>query len=368
VKIERLELVHVAMPMVSVFESAHSSRSSRLLFLVKVTTSDGVIGWGECASESVSGYSSETLEISAQKIRDEIVPRMSKLGGITPLELDAMCAEVLNANFALAAMQQAVLDAELRAAGVSLAAHLGVTAEVVRPGVVLGLQGEITHALRTIDGYLSDGYARIKFKIEPGRDLDVVKTIRAHVGPEVVLQVDANGAYTREDFSLLSSLDEYGLAMLEQPLTPNDLEGSAFLAQQIATPICLDEGIKTSADASEALTAGAGRIINIKPGRMGGIMEAVRTQELCASREVGCWIGGMLETGVGRTANVVLAGLPSCTHPGDISASRRYFETDLTQPFEIVNGTIAVPHEPGAARSPIPEVLATYTTRVERVI
>jgi O-succinylbenzoate synthase len=230
------------------------------------------------------------------------------------------------------------------------------------------MQDDDRALLREIDGYIADGYQRIKFKIEPGRDLQVVRTVRNHVGPRFLLQVDANGSYRGGDTQSLILLDEFNLAMVEQPLPPDDLEGSKLLAAQMSTPICLDEGIAAAADARHAIEFGAGSIINVKPGRVGGILEAHRVQRECAALSAGCWIGGMLETGVGRHANVVLAADVSCTHPGDVSASRRYFATDLTEPFELIDGRVEVPTEPGAARAPIPEVLKRFTTSVERII
>ena len=367
-KISRLELIHVTMPMVSKFESAHSSRSERELFLVKLTSSDGVIGWGECAAEKVAGYSDETIGNAAQAIRNTFGPDLASRGAVTATDMDELGIGNPHTSFARSALQQAILDAELRMTNTSLAQYFGITAEFVSPGVVVGLKSDQGALLRDVDGYIVDGYKRIKFKIEPHHDLEVVRQLREHVGPDFVLQVDANGSYRREDMTLLGALDEFNLAMVEQPLPPNDLEGSKLLAEQMSTPICLDEGIGNVAEARHAIKLGAGHIVNVKPGRVGGILEAHRVQQECAALSAGCWIGGMLETGVGRTANVVLAGDAACTHPGDVSASKRYFETDLTEPFVLVDGRVVVPREPGAARAPITEVLKRFTTSVERII
>ena len=367
-KISRLELIHVVMPMVSKFASAHSSRAERELFLVKITSSDGVIGWGECAAEKVAGYSTETIGNSAHAIRNTFGPDLVSRGAVTATEIDELVIGNPHTNFARSALQQAVLDIELRMTGTSLAEYFGITAEFVSPGVVVGIQSDKDALLRDVDSYIADGYQRIKFKIEPHHDLGVVRLLREHVGPDFVLQVDANGSYRREDTPLLTALDEFNLAMIEQPLPPDDLEGSKLLAEQMSTPICLDEGIGNVAEARHAIKFGAGRILNVKPGRVGGILEAHRVQRECAALSAGCWIGGMLETGVGRTANVVLAGDGACTHPGDVSASKRYFATDLTEPFELVDGRVAVPQEPGAARAPISEVLKRFTTSIERII
>ena len=367
-KISRLELIHVTMPMVSKFESAHSSRSERELFLVKLTSSDGVTGWGECAAERIAGYSAETIGNAAHAIRNIFGPKLSSRSAVTAADIDGLGVGNPHTSFARSALQQAVLDAELRTVNTSLAAYIGVSADYVSPGVVVGMQDDDRALLREIDGYIADGYQRIKFKIEPGRDLQVVRTVRNHVGPRFLLQVDANGSYRGGDTQSLILSDEFNLAMVEQPLPPDDLEGSKLLAEQMSTPICLDEGIGNVAEARHAIKFGAGHIVNVKPGRVGGILEAHRVQQECAALSAGCWIGGMLETGVGRTANVVLAGDAACTHPGDVSASKRYFETDLTEPFVLVDGRVVVPREPGAARAPITEVLKRFTTSVERII
>ena len=365
-QIARLDLVHVTMPMVTPFASTHASRSNRRLFLVRVETQDGVVGWGECAAEEKVGYSSETLEISAAAVRNAIAPELGNLNDSAALG-DGLRA-LTPAKFAAAAVYQAMLDADLRDSGLSLANILGVTAKHVHPGVVLGLQTDMKDTLDLLHGYVADGYARYKFKIEPGRDIEVIKAIRNFVGGEAVIQVDANGSYGRDDIVMLTSLDEFKMAMLEQPLPADDIDGSAELASRMRTPICLDEAMVDRPSVAAAIASSAGSIINIKPGRVGGIDEAARIHDLCSEEGVGCWIGGMLETGVGRTANIVLAALPGCTHPGDVSPSSRYYATDLTEPFVMRDGKIEVPQEPGASRAPIEDVLRHYGAINERVI
>lgn len=350
------------------FGSAHSSRNARELFLVRVVDSDGVEGWGECVAETVVGYSMETLAKAAKTIQSEIVPRLAAEANVATKMIDKWSREIPDANFACAAVQQAVLDAELRSSGISLANYLGVKTKRVAPGVVIGLQSDTSAVLELIDTYLDAGYARIKFKIEPGNDVELVSLIRDHVGADVVLQVDANGSYGVGDLEHLQLLDAFHLAMIEQPLPPTDIEGSVAVASALNTPVCLDEGVGNLVAMSALLDAGAGSIINIKPGRMGGLLEAGRALDACLERGVGCWIGGMLETGVGRAANVVLAAHNANRFPGDISASSRYFETDLTEPFEMVDGLIEVPVEPGASRHPIEGVLEHFGARFERLI
>jgi O-succinylbenzoate synthase len=220
-----------------------------------------------------------------------------------------------------------------------------------------------------VEGYLAEGYRRIKCKIEPGWDVEPMRAVRAAVGPDVLLQVDANAAYSLsdDDVAALRALDDLGLLLIEQPLGEDDLRGHAALAAQLQTPICLDESITSVARLEEALEVGACSIVNIKAGRVGGLAEAVRIHDVCVARDVPVWCGGMLETGLGRAANVALASLPGFTLPGDLSASRRWFAEDLTEPFELEDGRLRVPTGPGLGVTPLPEVLAQRTVSVTLV-
>jgi O-succinylbenzoate synthase len=266
----------------------------------------------------------------------------------------------------MAALEAAVLDAWLRAAGTSLASHLGVTRERVECGVSVGIAGSVEAMLEEIRGYLAQGYRRVKLKIEPGRDVDVVAPIREALGPDVPMSVDANAAYTPADAELLRQLDAFDLVMLEQPLDHDDLADHAALARTMRTPICLDESIRSAHDAEVAIDIGACGVINIKQGRVGGIAEATRVHDVARRRGVPVWIGGMLETGVGRAVNVALAGLPGVTMPGDTSASARYFAEDLTEPFAVAaDGTMAIPSRAGIGVEPLPQLLERFTVRTD---
>ena len=278
--------------------------------------------------------------------------------------------DVVGHPMAKAALEMAVLDASLRARGESLSAHLGGTRDAVDAGVSIGIAASVEALLETVAGHVAEGYKRIKLKIEPGLDVEPVAAVREALGDGVLLQVDANAAYragATEDVDALSALDELGLLLIEQPLPARDLRGHAALAARLRTPICLDESIEDLADAQEALDLGACSIVNIKSGRVGGLAEAVRIHDLCVSRAVPVWCGGMLETGLGRAANVALASLPGFTLPGDVSASRRWFAEDLTEPFELVDGQLVVPTGPGLGVKPIPSVLEARTVSVTTV-
>jgi O-succinylbenzoate synthase len=262
-----------------------------------------------------------------------------------------------------AALEAAILDAWLKANGLSLSAHLGAVHDHVPCGVSVGIASSVEAMLEEIQGYLAEGYRRVKLKIEPGRDLEVVRSVREAL-PGTPLSVDANAAYTLTDVSLFEALDELDLLMIEQPLDEDDLLDHAVLQSRIRTPICLDESIRSAGDASAANPLEACRVINIKPGRVGGLLEAKRIHDVARVAEVPVWIGGMLETGVGRAANLALAAMPGVTLPGDTSASDRYFLDDITEPFVLdADGTMAVPKGPGMGVEPRPDRLEECTVR-----
>ncbi len=268
---------------------------------------------------------------------------------------------------AKATLANAFLDATLRAEGRSLAAFLGAERDRVACGVSVGIAATTEILLEQVAAYLAEGYRRIKLKIEPGTDVERVRAVRA-AHPGILLSVDANAAYRIEDVGVFRRLDEFGLLMVEQPLHHEDLVQHARLQAEIETPLCLDESIRSAADAAAAIELGACRIVNVKQGRVGGVLEARRVHDVCAARSVPVWCGGMLETGIGRATNLALAAMPGFTLPGDTSASRRYFPEDLTEPFELApDGTMAVPTGPGIGVEPAPGRLAACTVRVERL-
>jgi O-succinylbenzoate synthase len=268
---------------------------------------------------------------------------------------------------AKAALVDAVLDARLRARGRSLASFLGGVRDRVDCGVSVGIAASTDALLEQVGGYLAEGYRRVKLKIEPGTDVERVRAVReAH--PDILLSVDANAAYTLGDVDVFRALDALDLLMVEQPLHHEDLADHAALQREIRTDICLDESIRSAADARAAIELGACRIVNIKQGRVGGLLEARRVHDVAAERGVPVWCGGMLETGIGRATNLALASLPNFRLPGDLGASRRYFAEDLTDPFELgVDGTMAVPTGPGIGVVPRPDRLEACTRRVERL-
>jgi O-succinylbenzoate synthase len=262
---------------------------------------------------------------------------------------------------AKAAVETAILDAELRASGTPLATRLGASRDRVECGVSVGIANSIAELLEQVDSYLAQGYRRIKLKIEPGWDVEPVREVRERFG-DILLQVDANAAYALDDGPHLAKLDPFDLLLIEQPLPEEQVREHAELAKVVGTPICLDESIVDSRVAAEAIAMGACAIINIKPGRMGGYLEAKRTHDVAAAAGIPVWCGGMLESGIGRAANVALAALPNFTLPGDTSASDRYFHADVTPPFVLDDGFLQVPTGGGIGVDPLPDVLETLTT------
>ncbi|MDQ3146731.1 MAG: o-succinylbenzoate synthase [Actinomycetota bacterium] len=268
---------------------------------------------------------------------------------------------------AKAAIETAVLDAELRGRGESFGAFLGAVRDAVDSGVSVGIMDSVPALLDAVAGYLDQGYLRIKLKIEPGWDIEPVRAVRERFGDDVLLQVDANTAYTLRDARHLARLDPFDLLLIEQPLPEDDVRGHAELARLITTPVCLDESIESAKDAADAIAIGACSIVNVKPGRVGGYLEARRVHDVCAANGVPVWCGGMLETGIGRAANVALAALPNFTLPGDTSASDRYFREDLTDPFVLEDGRLRVPVGPGIGVTPSDDRLEAATTAVRHL-
>lgn len=357
-----VELIRVRLPLVSPFESSSGVETEREALIVRAVTPAGE-GWGECVAPSAPHYSSEYSDGAREVITRFLLPRLAVGGWSSAAEVAGVLSAVKGHPMAKAALEAAILDAELRAAGVPLAVHLDAPRRRVPAGVAVGITSSVGELLDVVAGYLEAGYRRVKLKIRPGWDVGVVRAVRERFGG-VPLQVDANAAYTLADSALLAGLDPFDLLLVEQPLADDDLVGHAELARTIRTPICLDESVTSVATAAAAIAMGACRVVNIKPGRVGGLLEARRIHDLCVASGVPVWCGGMLETGIGRAANLALAALPGFTLTGDLSASDRYFDTDLTPPFVIDGGEIAVPEGPGIGVDPLPGVLAELT--VER--
>ena len=345
--IERIELRYIKLPLKYHFETSYIRSFQRDTILVTVWA-DGVEGWGESAIEAGPWYSPETVETAWHVQREFLAPMLLGKQLETAAEAFDRLALVRGHNMAKTGLEEALWDVEARQRGISVAQLLGSTKPRIESGVSVGIQDTPDELLELVEGYLAQGYRRIKVKIKPGWDVEVVRTLRQR-WPEVPLMVDANSAYTLEDADHLAALDDFDLMMIEQPLAYDDIYQHSLLQRQLRTPLCLDESIHTPAHALAALELGSCRIINIKPGRVGGLAQARRIHDLCRERGVPVWCGGLLEVGVGRAHNVAIASLPGFTLPGDVSASDRYFERDVVEPPFCLNsdGTMAVPQGPG---------------------
>ncbi|HEX9683569.1 MAG TPA: o-succinylbenzoate synthase [Acidimicrobiales bacterium] len=358
-KIEGLELLRLRMPLVTPFRSSSASEAVRDALLVRVVTPSAE-GWGECVALSHPTYTSEYVDGAASIMATYLAPRLLVHNDVTGEGVGPLLADVQGHPMAKAALEMAVLDAELRADGESLAARLGGVRDRVEVGVAVGFEPSIEALLEVIAGHVDDGYRRVKLKIAPGWDVEPVAAVRERFGHDLALQVDANSSYAGADRSALAALDaldDFDLVLVEQPLAVDDLVGHAALGADLRTPICLDESITSTGAAETAIELGACSVVNIKAGRVGGVLEAVRVHDVCRQRGVPVWCGGMLETGIGRAANLALASLEGFTLPGDISASRRYFDVDVTPPFEQVGGWMDLPAGPGIGVEPLEGVL-----------
>jgi o-succinylbenzoate synthase len=367
VRLVAIELREVALPLVRPFRTSFGEESDKRAILVKVET-DGAAGWGECVASEQPRYSEEWIDGAWLALERFLAPSVLEGEPVRwPQEIARRLSWVRGHRMAKAALEAAVLDAQLRSWGMSLAEHLGGVRDRIPCGVSVGIAPTVDAMLEEIHGYLAKGYRRVKLKIEPGRDLEVVRAVRDAL-PDTPLSVDANAAYSLSDAALFEALDELNLLMIEQPLDEEDLLDHASLQGRIRTPICLDESIRSVRDATAAIRLDACRVINIKPGRVGGLLEAKRIHDVAKASNVPVWIGGMLETGVGRAANLAMASLPGVTLPGDTSASDRYFADDLTEPFVLSpDGTMEVPSGPGIGVDPRPDRLESCTVRTARV-
>jgi len=365
VRIERVELRIIEMELVEPFETSFRREKTRQALIISVT-SEGLVGWGECVAGSGPWYSYETIKTARHVLEDFLIPSVLGREFSEPAELIALWSGVRGHPMAKAALEAAIWDLVAKARDLPLAKLLGGVKDRIASGISIGIQPDIPTLLETIERRLAEGYLRVKLKIKPGWDSNILEPVRRRF-PDMKLMVDANAAYGLEDLTRLKKLDEFDLMMIEQPLSHDDLVDHAELQRRIKTPVCLDESIKSPEDARQALKLGSCRVINIKPGRVGGILSAKKIHDLCLRHKIPVWCGGMLETGIGRAHNVALASLEGFTLPNDISASRRYWHRDIVEPeFELgSDGTLSVPQGPGIGVEVVRERLERST--MERV-
>jgi O-succinylbenzoate synthase len=365
VRIERIELRLLRLPLVRFFETSFGRIHDRAFVLVTVDD-DGAAGIGECVADAHPYYSAETTRTAWHVIEEFIAPIVLGRELSHPREIYPALAAIRGHNMAKAAVEMAAWDLYANQRGVPLSEALGGCRSSIESGVSIGIQDSLEQLAERVSIERAAGYRRIKIKIKPGWDVEAVETIRSRFG-SVPLMVDANGAYRLADANRLQALDRFDLMMIEQPLDYDDIRDHARLQSRLRTPVCLDESLHTVRHADEAIEAGACRVINIKPGRVGGHAQSVEMHDLAARHGIPVWHGGMLESGIGRAHNIHLSTLPNFTLPGDVAASRRYYAPDLIDPEIEVgpDGTIPVPTAPGIGVHVVPERVDAAT--IERL-
>jgi o-succinylbenzoate synthase len=366
-RIREITMREIQMKLVAPFETSMDRVEARRIVLVQADV-DGVVGWGECVAGEAPYYSPETTETAWLVLRDFLWPLIRGKEFGSAGEVWDLLARVRGHNMAKGALEAAVWDAEAKHKGSPLSKLIGGVREEIACGVSVGLKDSLDELASTVQRELDAGYQRIKIKIKPGKDLDLVRRLRQDF-PRIKLMVDANSAYTLDDWTLLKQLEGFYLMMIEQPLGWDDLYSHAELQKKMETPICLDECIHTEEHARAAMELGACKIINIKLGRVGGYTVARRIHDLCEENGIPVWCGGMLESGIGRAHNIALSTLSNFTLPGDVTASKRYWDEDIIAPEVTVSsqGTIRVPTAPGIGYEPRLERIEKLTVRKERL-
>jgi O-succinylbenzoate synthase len=368
VKIERIVLRQLKMPLVHFFETSFSRTYSRDIVIVEVV-SEGLSGWGEITAGENPFYNEEWTDSAWLIARDYVAPRVVGRELASASDVDPLTRHIRGHNMARGGVEAAVWDLQARRNGNPLWKEIGGGARREIPcGVSIGIQDSVGQLIDKIELELADGYQRIKMKIKPGWDVDVVREIRQKF-PAIRLMADANSAYTLDDAPKLRELDEFYLMMIEQPLAHDDIIDHAVLQRQLETPLCLDECIRSAHHAEQAIRLKAGRIVNIKLGRVGGFSEAIRLHDVCEKAGIPVWCGGMLEAGIGRAHNIALATLPNFTLPGDVAASKRYWKHDIIAPEveTTAQGTIVIRDEPGFGYQIDHDFMNSVTLRTEAV-
>ena len=332
-RIERIVLREIRLPLKEPFRISSGLTTERRICLLELTEASGATGWSECVAGELPNYSADTIDTAWHALREWVAPRVLGRPFDGPEAVAAVLAEDFRGHLmAKAAVEMGCWAVAAQLARLPLARLLGGTQERVPAGISIGIQPDPPALVRRAQAALAEGYRKIKMKIRPGADVAYVRAVREAAGPEAPLMADANSAYTLADAAHLAELDAFGLTMLEQPLGQDDLVQHAELQRRLATPICLDECITGADRAQDMIALGSGRIVNIKPGRVGGFTSAKAIHDLCLQHGIPVWCGGMLESGVGRAHNVALASLPGFTLPGDLSPSARYWAQDVVEP------------------------------------
>ena len=346
-RIDRITLREIRMPLVHPFETSFGRTTERRILLVEVEE-DGAVGWGEVTCGERPFYNEEWVDTAWLILRDFVAPRILNIDIASAADVAGRCSHIRGHHMARGGLETAAWDLEARKLGLPLWQHIGGSRTEIDCGVSIGIQDSVEELLELIEREVRAGYRRIKMKIKPGWDVEVVRQVRTAFR-KIRLMADANSAYTLSDAAHLQRLDEFDLMMIEQPLSHDDIIDHARLQARLDTPICLDECIRTARHAEQAIEMQAGRIINIKLGRVGGFSEALSVHNVARAHGIPVWCGGMLESGIGRAHNIALSTLDNFKLPGDVSASKRYWKRDIIRPPVEVGpeGTITVRDEVG---------------------
>ena len=366
--ISAIELQEIRLPLVHFFETSFGRTTERRIVLVHVIDADGADGWGECTAGEGPFYCEEWTESAWSTLKHYLAPMVLGREVESARDVFSLMKAVRGNRMAKAALETACWDLEAKRSGLPLWQHLGGVRREIACGVSIGIQETPEVLLEKIERELEAGYQRIKIKIKPGWDLNILEMVRKRF-PLIDLMGDANSAYQLKDAPLFRAMDEFKLMMIEQPLAYDDMLDHARLQREVKTPICLDESIRTPADAGHAIELNACRIVNVKLGRVGGHLEARRVERVCRERNIPVWCGGMLESGIGRAHNIAMATLEGFTLPGDVSASSRYWTEDVIEPEVTITrrGTILAPDRPGIGFEVKRERIERLTVRKEMV-
>ncbi|WP_342512157.1 o-succinylbenzoate synthase [Sporosarcina sp. FSL K6-1522] len=359
--IKEINIRKMKMTMKHPFTTSFGTFQEKEFLLLEAKDELGNTGWGESVAFHSPWYNEETLETNLHMIKDFLIPLVLGKEIGHPDEVNELFAAIRKNNMAKSTVEGAIWDLYAKRNELTLAQALGGKQEKIEVGISIGIQENVADLVATVGGFIEEGYKRIKVKIKPGYDVDVIRELRKHF-PDVPLMADANSAYTLEDVELLKQLDAFNLTMIEQPLASDDIIDHATLQKQLQTPICLDESIHSLEDTRKALELGSTKIINIKIGRVGGLTEAKKIHDYCMERGIPVWCGGMLESGIGRAHNVALTTLPNFVLPGDTAGSSRYWEQDVITPEVVVeDGYITVPTAYGIGYEPNLAAMDTFT-------
>ncbi|PLS18302.1 o-succinylbenzoate synthase [Bacillus sp. M6-12] len=361
-KIKEVTLRQLKMKMIFPFTTSFGTFQDKEFLVLEAKDEEGNSGWGESVAFHSPWYNEETVKTNWHMLEDFLIPQILNKEIHHPDEVSEIFSYIRKNNMAKSTIEGAVWDLYAKQQGIPLAAAIGGEKKEIDVGISIGIQKSVEDLLQLIDEYVKEGYKRMKVKIKPGWDVDVMREVRKKF-PNIQLMADANSAYRLTDIGRLKELDEFDLMMIEQPLSSDDIVDHAQLQKQISTPVCLDESIHSYEDARKAIELGSCKIINIKIGRVGGMTEAKRIHDLCQQHNIPVWCGGMLESGIGRAHNIALTTLPNFIMPGDTAASSRYWERDIIDPeVTVTDGMITVPEKPGIGYEPNLETIKQFTT------